>query len=84
MTTKNQAGGAFAWALPWQMQTMKEDLMSSHGENVFFAGTQTTLEFVFVFVLAGEYTAKEDHGWMQAAVTSACRVAFDMFPNLPL
>lgn len=64
-----QAGGAFAWALPWQMQTMKEDLMSSHGEKVFFAG---------------EYTAKEDHGWMQAAVTSACRVAFDMFLNLPL
>jgi len=28
---------------------------------------------------AGEYTAKENHGWMQAAVTSACRVAFDMF-----
>jgi len=65
--TDEQAGGAFAWALPWQTQTMKEDLMRSHGEKVFFAG---------------EYTAKENHGWMQAAVTSACRVAFDMFPKL--
>ena len=30
--------GAFAWALPWQMQTMQYDLMKSHGDKVFFAG----------------------------------------------
>jgi len=60
----SEAGGAFAWAYPYQIQTMKESLMKDHLGKVFFAG---------------EYTSKEDHGWIQAAVESACRVSYDMF-----
>jgi len=62
--TDSETGGAFAWAYPYQIQTMKEPLMAAHMEKVFFAG---------------EYTSKENHGWMQAAVESACRVSYDMF-----
>lgn len=57
------AGGAFPWADPFQVEGMQEALRSDHLGRVFFAG---------------EYTAKEDHGWMQAAVESACRVAHHM------
>lgn len=53
----SETGGAFAWAYPYQIQTMKEPLMRSHLDTVFFAG---------------ECTAKENHGWIQAAVESAC------------
>ena len=37
----SEAGGAFAWAYPYQMQTMKEPLRKSHGDSIHFAGEYT-------------------------------------------
>jgi len=64
--TEDWAAGGFPWAYPGQMQDLGAALQESHMEKVFFAG---------------EYTSKFDHGWIQAAVESACRVSYDMFGN---
>jgi len=60
---EDNAGGAFPWAYPGQMQELGEALRDSHMKMVFFAG---------------DYTSKFNHGWMQAAVESACRVTSDI------
>ena len=40
--TDSEAGGAFAWAYPYQIQTMKAPLQASHGDRVYFAGEYTS------------------------------------------
>ena len=37
----SEVGGAFSWAYPYQIQTMKQALMEQHGDSVFFAGEYT-------------------------------------------
>jgi len=56
--------GAFPWAYPGQFHELLGALQQPHMEKIFFAG---------------EYTSKFDHGWIQAAVESACRVSHSMF-----
>jgi len=58
--------GAFPWAYPGQFQEFGGILQDHFKNKIFFAG---------------EYTSKFDHGWIQAAVESACRVSKDMFGN---
>eukprot|EP00090_Calanus_glacialis_P023079 TRINITY_DN35516_c0_g1_i1.p1 TRINITY_DN35516_c0_g1~~TRINITY_DN35516_c0_g1_i1.p1 ORF type:complete len:339 (-),score=49.14 TRINITY_DN35516_c0_g1_i1:223-1215(-) len=56
--------GAFVFPYPGQNHKLLDALRAPHMGKVFFAG---------------EYTSKFDHGWIQAAAESACRVSHDMF-----
>merc|ERR1719481_216609 len=58
--------GAFPWADVGHFHKFGDAVQEHVDDRIFFAG---------------EYTSKFDHGWIQGAVESACRVSYDMFGN---
>ena len=55
----SETGGAFAWAYPYQIQTMKEPLMKDHMGKIFFAGECTSKVGITIFLIKGRFGKKK-------------------------